>query len=110
MIIHGITNSDVARVQPSDAIVETTKQDGADSRGVELVRRRAHAKTVTNASESRSCRLTKKSMRSHQARVSDDSARHDDLGEGSRDLDEAFVGSIRNKLIDAFQELWRTSV
>jgi flagellar hook-basal body complex protein FliE len=106
MIIHGITNSDVARVQPSDAIVETTKQDGVDaSGGVSFGD--VLTKTVINAGKDDQAATQK--VDALASGVSDD-LHGTMISVKEAEISMKLVGSIRNKLLDAFQELWRTSV
>ena len=106
MIIHGISNSDVARVQPSDAGIETTKQDGvASGDGVSFGD--VLTKTVTNASTDD--HVASQKVDALAAGVSDD-LHGTMISVKEAEISMKLVGSIRNKLIDAFQELWRTSV
>jgi flagellar hook-basal body complex protein FliE len=106
MIIHGITSSDVARVQPSDAIVETTKQDGIASEGG-VSFGDVLTKTVTNAANDD--HIASQKVDALAAGVSDD-LHGTMISVKEAEISTKLVGSIRNKLIDAFQELWRTSV
>jgi flagellar hook-basal body complex protein FliE len=106
MIIHGITNSDVARVQPSDAIVEETKQDGVDSSGG-VSFGDVLTKTVMNAGKDDQAATQK--VDALAAGASDD-LHGTMISVKEAEISMKLVGSIRNKLLDAFQELWRTSV
>lgn len=106
MIIHGITSTDVARVQPSDAVVEETKQDGVASEGGvsfgDLL-----GKTVMNAGKDD--QVASQKVDALAAGVSDD-LHGTMISVKEAEISMKLVGSIRNKLLDAFQELWRTSV
>jgi flagellar hook-basal body complex protein FliE len=106
MIIHGISGSDIARVQPSDALVEAPKQDGVGgSGGVSFGD--VLTKTVMNAGHDDQVATQK--VDALAAGVSDD-LHGTMISVKEAEISMKLVGSIRNKLLDAFQELWRTSV
>ncbi|MEO8878398.1 MAG: flagellar hook-basal body complex protein FliE [Polyangiaceae bacterium] len=107
MIIHGISTTDVSRVQPSDALVDTKKNESLGGQPGTVNFGDVLTKTVTDASAA-----------DHDASVKVDAlaaGTSDDIHGTMISVKEAeismkLVGSIRNKLLDAFQELWRTSV
>ena len=104
MNIHGISSSDIARVQPSDATVEGTKSEGLQG-GVSFGD--VLTKTVTNAANDD--HVASQKVDALAAGVSDD-LHGTMISVKEAEISMKLVGSIRNKLLDAFQELWRTSV
>jgi flagellar hook-basal body complex protein FliE len=105
MIIHGITSSDVARVQPSSLTVEQTKPDGVEAGGANFGD--VFTQTVTDACAADHTATAK--VDALAAGVSDD-LHGTMISVKEAEISMKLVGSIRNKLLDAFQELWRTSV
>lgn len=103
-MIHAISSSDVARVQSSDALVEGTKSEGLQD-GVSFGD--VLTKTVTDAGAADHTASAK--VDALAAGVSDD-IHGTMISVKEAEISMKLVGSIRNKLLDAFQELWRTSV
>jgi flagellar hook-basal body complex protein FliE len=104
MNIHAISGSDVSRVQSSDALVEGTKSEALQN-GVNFGD--VLTKTVTDASAADHSASAK--VDALAAGVSDD-IHGTMISVKEAEISMKLVGSIRNKLLDAFQELWRTSV
>ncbi len=112
------STSDIARVMPSDATIDAKQSLGLDKIGSSDSVSGLQPTDTVNFGDVLAKSVTDASAADHAAK-----AKIDALAAGTSDdihgtmiatkeaeISMKLVGTIRNKLLDAFQELWRTSV